>query len=143
MDPWTRLVLTATAATMMALLTTVGASRADEYDALRNDPEVENGVLIVAIGDLIRDNCPSIEDRRARSIPFLIGLVNRAQSLGYSRSEIEDYIDDDAEQARVMARAQTWLVQEGADLAAPETICTVARDEISAQSVIGRLIRER
>ena len=143
MDMPTRLVIGAVAVTTVALLTTLQAARADEYDALRNDPQIENGVLIVAIGDIIRDNCPDIEDRRGRSIPFLVGLVRRAQSLGYSRSEVEAYVDNPDERARVEARARQWMVQEGADLDTPETICAVARDEISEQTTIGRLIRER
>ena len=143
MDTPTRLVLGALAITGLALAATIGAARADQYEALRSDAQVENGVLIVAIGDIIRDNCPNIEDRRGRSIPFLIGLVQRAQSLGYSRSEVEAYVDDADERARVEARARQWMVQQGADLGSPETICAVARDEISAQSAIGRLIRER
>ena len=143
MNTPTRFVLGAIALTGIAILTTIGAARADQYDALRSDPEIQNGVLIVAIGDIIRDNCPSIEDRRMRSVRFLIGLVGRAQSLGYSRSDVEAYVDDPDERARVEGLAQRWIVQEGGELSAPETICALARDEISAQSAIGRLIRER
>lgn len=133
----------AVAVTGAALLATIGAARADQYAALRADPEIENGVLIVAIGDIIRDNCPNIEDRRGRSIPFLVGLVRRAQSLGYSRSEVEAYVDNADERDRVEARARQWMVQEGADLETPETICALARAQISEQTAIGRLIRER
>lgn len=143
MDTPTKLILGALAATGVALLTTIGAARADQYDALRNDAQVENGVLIVAVGDIIRDNCPTFEDRRGRSIPFLVGLVRRAQSLGYSRAEVEAYVDNPDERARVEGLARRWLIQEGADMNTPETICAVARAEISAQTAIGRLIRER
>lgn len=138
-----KILIASVALTGMALLASVTASVADRYDALRADPEIENGVLIVAIGDLIRDNCPSFEDRRVASLPFLIGLARRAESLGYSRAEIEAYVDDDTEKARVEARARQWFVQEGADFGTPETVCQIARDEIAAGSTIGRLIRER
>ena len=139
----TRVLLGAMALTGVALLTTLTAARADQYEALRADPRVQNGVLIIAIGDIIRDNCSNIADRRGRSIPFLVGLVRHAQSLGYSRSEIEAYVDSEEERDRVEDLARRWIVQQGADFSTPETICAVARDEISAQSAIGRLIRER
>lgn len=137
------MVFGAAALVAVALLTSITAARADQFAVLREDGEVQNGVLIVAIGEIIRDNCPNIEDRRSRSLPFLIGLVRHAQSLGYSRAEVEAYVDNAEERARVEARAQQWLTQEGADLDTPETICAVAHAEISAQTPIGRLIRER
>lgn len=115
---------------------------ADGYDALRADPEIENGVLIVAIGDIIQDACPNFEDRRFRSVPFLMGLRNRANELGYSDDEIRGYIDDDAEKARVTGRALLWFEQQGASPEEPESICQVARAEIAAESAIGRLIQE-
>lgn len=139
----TPLIKGAGALVLFALVASATTSRADQYDVLRNDAEIENGVLIVAIGDVIRDNCPNIEDRRARSIPFLLGLVRQAQSHGFSRAEVEAYVDNPAERARVEGLAAQWFAQEGADLADPETICAVARSEISAQTAIGRLIRER
>ncbi|MEM9754693.1 MAG: DUF5333 domain-containing protein [Pseudomonadota bacterium] len=125
-----------------ALIVTSGAARADNFDALRTDAEIENGVLIVAIGDIMRDNCPGFELRRVPAAAFFWGLVDRARALGYSTDEIRAYVDNDADVERVQARARLWLQQQGADLSVPETICEIARDEISNDTVIGRLIRE-
>lgn len=143
MDTSTRMLIAALAVIGTALLISTATARADPFETLRNDPEVQNGVLIVAIGDLIQDNCPNFEDRRARSIPFLMRLVNRAQSLGYSRADVEAYVDNQAEKDRVEARARQWMIQQGADLDTPASICAVARSEISGQTPVGRLIRER
>ncbi|MBF9036722.1 hypothetical protein HKCCE2091_21005 [Rhodobacterales bacterium HKCCE2091] len=135
--------LSALAATAFAFWTTIGAAQNDRFAPLRTDPEIENGVLIVAIGDIIRDHCPNIEDRRGRSILFLQGLVHQAQSLGFSMSEIQEYVDNPTEKARVEARAAQWFGQQGASLADSDSVCAVARDEIAADTAIGRLIRER
>ena len=81
MDMPTKVFFGALAAAGLAVLTTLGAAKADEYDALRNDARIENGVLIVAIGDVIRDNCPTIEDRRSRSIPVPWSGSCRARNL--------------------------------------------------------------
>lgn len=120
-----------------------GRTHADDYAALRSDAQIENGVLIVAIGDLIQDACPGFEDRRVRSVPFLLELAGRARDLGYSDDEIRAYISDDVEKARVEARAVQWFAQQGASPDTPESICEVARAEIAANSAVGRLIRER
>lgn len=124
------------------VLTTVAMAQADRWQVLRDDPEIANGVLVAAIGRMIEDNCADIERRRGPARLAAIPLFNRAISLGYSRSEIAAYIDDDAEKERVRALARRWLEQRGASEAAPETICQVGRDEISAGSTIGRLLRE-
>lgn len=119
------------------------SASADRYDALRADGQISNGVLIAAIGDIIRDNCPDIAERKARALFQLQGLVSRAQSLGYSLGEIRAYVDDDAEKARVKGQARQWLRQKGASVDDPASICRIARQEIAADSAIGRLMRLR
>ncbi|MEM6390475.1 MAG: DUF5333 domain-containing protein [Pseudomonadota bacterium] len=136
------LAMCVAAATLIGAAAPAQAQAAD-YTALRDDPEIENGVLIVAIGDMIQEACPSFEDRRARAIPFLLGLAGRARDLGYTDDEIRAYIDDDTEKARVRARAVQWFAQQGGSPDTPESICEIARAEIDAGSSIGRLIRER
>lgn len=117
---------------------------ADDFDALRADPEIENGVTIVAIADVIRDACEDeFELRRVNAASFFWGLVNRGRDLGYSNSQIRAYVENPDDVARVQARAEQWLIQQGADLSDPATVCAIARDEISEATVIGRLIRER
>ncbi|MBF9032246.1 hypothetical protein HKCCE3408_17745 [Rhodobacterales bacterium HKCCE3408] len=138
------LALGALALTGFAVLTTLGGgARADRYDALRADPVIENGLLIAAIGTYFDEHCPSFELRegRARSAAFNLGM--RALGMGYSPSEIEAYIDSEDEKARVLARAEAWFQQQGADPDVSEEVCQVARDEIAGDTTIGRLIRER
>ena len=118
-------------------------ARADGYDLLRADQTIERGLLIVAIGDTVRDYCSDFEPRRIRGLAFLNGLVNRAMNLGYSLAEIRAYVDNDEEKSRVKALARQWLLEQGADFRRPETLCQVARNEIAKDSQIGRLIREK
>ena len=124
------------------LLTSMAMAQEDRWQGLRDDPQIASGVLVAAIGRLIEDNCPTIERRRGPARLAALPLFNRALSLGYSQSEIAAYIDDDIEKERVRGLARRWLAQQGASEDAPETICQVGRDEISAGSTIGRLLRE-
>ena len=116
-------------------------ARADRYDALRADPEMHNGLVIVAIANRFRDNCPDISARPIRGLAFLEGLVARARRLGYSRAEVEAFVDSDAGQAAYFALADRWLSQRGGSTDDPDSVCAVARREITAGSTIGRLLR--
>ncbi|MEL6585080.1 MAG: DUF5333 domain-containing protein [Pseudomonadota bacterium] len=131
------------AAIVMTVVTLAMPAQADRFDALRADTEIENGVLVAAIGDIIRDTCPEIGQRRGRTLLALNGLLSRARSLGYSTSEIQAYVDGDAEKARVKAKARQWLGQQGARESDPASICALARSEIAKGSTIGRLMKVR
>lgn len=127
----------------LAALAFATPALADRYDALRTDPQIANGVLVAAIGDMIGDTCPALGERRARSLLMLNSLVSRARSLGYTVGEIRAYVDDDAEKARVKGQARQWFVQQGASVNDPGSICRVARAEIAADTTIGRLMYEK
>ena len=131
------------AAFLIALLISAGDVHADRYDVLRADQAIESGLLIIAIGDIVRDYCPSFEARRVRGVAFLNGLVNRARQLGYNLDEIRFYVENEEEKARVKARARQWLLQQEGDFERPETLCQIARNEIAKNTQIGRLIREK
>ncbi|MFW5655889.1 MAG: DUF5333 domain-containing protein [Roseicyclus sp.] len=128
---------------VFTLAASAGSVRADRFEALRNDAEVENGLLTIAIGRHIELTCPTIERRTIAAGAFLLGLANRAMSLGYSREEVTDYVEDDAERDRVIEIARTWFAERGVtSLEDVDGACRVGRDEISAGSPIGRLLRE-
>ena len=124
------------------VLTTLGAARADQFDTLRNDQRLHNGLLAITIGRHIERTCPGIERRDLAANAFLLGLASHAMGLGYSRAEVTAYVEDDAEQARYIALARQYFAQRGVmtedDV---EGACRVGRDEIAAGSPIGRLLR--
>jgi hypothetical protein len=94
---------------VLALATSAGSARADEWDTLRNDERVHNGLLMIAIGRHIELTCPTIERRTIAAGPFLLGLANHAMSLGYSRAEVTEYVEDDTEQERMIAIARQYF----------------------------------
>lgn len=128
---------------VVALATSAGAGRADTWETLRTDERVHNGLLMIAIGRHIELTCPTIERRRIAAGAFMLGLANHAMSLGYSREEITEYVEDDAEQERMIAIARQYLEQRGVtSLEDVDGACRIGRDEIAARSQIGRLLRE-
>lgn len=125
-----------------ALLATVGMARADRLEILRNDTRLHNGLLAITIGRHIERTCPAIERRDVVATAFLLGLASHAMSLGFSRAEVTDYVENDAEQARYIALARQYFAERGVmtedDV---DGACRVGRDEIASGSPIGRLLR--
>jgi hypothetical protein len=117
------------------------AAHADQWQPLRDDPRISNGLTIIAIGEHIHSECPSITARMMRAISFIEGLYHHATALGYSREQIEAYVEDQNEVDRYEGIARAYFAQNGADYDDANSVCRVGRDEIAAGSPIGRLLR--
>ncbi|WP_432676138.1 DUF5333 domain-containing protein [Nioella aestuarii] len=114
---------------------------ADQWDALREDERVHNGLLVVTIGAHIQDTCPDIEARTIASTSFMLGLAHHAMSLGYSRDEIRQYIDDEDERERYFSLARAYFAQRGVHSEDDvEGACRVGRQEIADRTTVGRLL---
>ena len=109
--------------------------------ALSEEAGINAGLQIVATADMIRKGCGSIEPRMIRAYAYLRALGKEARKLGYSKGEIETYVEDDAAKDVIEARARDWLVARGGvDEAA---LCTTGLAEIDAGTNIGRLLKRR
>lgn len=142
MKAYSKILAIAVMTVATALLATVGMARADRLDILRNDTRLHNGLLAITIGRHIERTCPAIERRDLAATAFLLGLASHAMSLGFSRAEVTDYVENDAEQARYIALARQYFAERGVmtedDV---DGACRVGRDEIASGSPIGRLLR--
>ncbi len=127
-------------ALFLSLLAALPAA-AENWDLLRDDPAISEGLVNFAIARHIQNRCPTISARRLRAIGYINDLIGDATALGYSRGEIRDYVFDEAEQDRVRAIADDRLAARGASPTMMEGYCTVGREEIAAGSAIGRLLR--
>lgn len=126
----------------LGLLTSVGSAHADRWEPLRADTTIHNGLIAIAVGRHIHNQCPSISARVLRALAFAESLVGHAQGMGFSRSEVNAYIDDPDEQQRYREIATRYFAERGVDFGDSQGICQVGRDEITAGSTIGRLLRE-
>lgn len=123
------------------MLTVAGAARADQWQPLRDDPVITDGLTVIAVGRRIHQRCPDVSARMLRSIAFAEDLVDHAETLGFSRSEVTEYLDNREEQRRYRDRARAYFAERGADWDDPDGLCRVGRDEIAEGSQIGRLLR--
>lgn len=137
-----RIVAAAGIVLVAGLFTTMGHSQDARWQAIRDNQRVESGLQVVMIGDIIVNGCDELGVRRFRSTPFMLGLAREAMGLGYSRAEVEEFIDDPVERARVEAGAEAWLAQRGASRGDAASLCRIGRSEMAAESTIGRMLRE-
>lgn len=111
--------------------------------SLRDVPEIENALFSVAIADEVRDYCTDIRGRVLKAINVLQRAKRHANSLGYSDTEIRAYVKSDAEKARMRAKGERFLAQNGVQYDKPETFCAFGRAEIEKNSAIGALLRAK
>ncbi|MCV2880690.1 DUF5333 domain-containing protein [Actibacterium sp. XHP0104] len=124
----------------IAMVVTAGPSLAIA-GSLRDVKEVEQGLFVIAAGDMIADNCATIEPRMFKAYTFAKGLERVANKAGYSYKEIEAYVTDKEEKKRVKAIARNYLVGQGVNLDDPQSYCTAGIAEIERNSQIGVLLR--
>jgi len=102
---------------------------------------ITEGLIAVGIAYEISEVCNDIDARLLRGIGYLNQLRDHARGLGYSRSEIDAYVDNKAEQDRLEGIARGRLKAMGAAPGDEASHCAVGRDEIAKQSTIGYLLR--
>lgn len=113
-----------------------------EVPPLGREAAVTEGLIAAAIAYEIGDKCDEVDARILRGIAYLNSLRGVASRLGYSRAEIDAYIDDDAEKDRLEAVARERLAAMGGVEGEWGTYCAVGRAEIAKGSRIGLLLSD-
>jgi hypothetical protein len=105
-------------------------------------PEITEGLIATAIAYEIGRVCGPVDGRRLQGIAYLLSLQGRARSLGFSQEEIDAYVEDEAEKARLEGIARERLAALGAVEGDEESFCAVGRAEMARKSQVGRLLTE-
>lgn len=113
--------------------------------ALRADPRIWNGLFALAIAREVSNRCDGpVEARTFRGRTHVLGLFNHARGLGFSRAEIEAFVDDEGEKAHLRAQVVQWFAQHGlSEGSAPARFCDLGRAEIAAGTFAGSFLRAR
>ena len=104
-------------------------------------PEVVERLLVVGMADELRDECGDVSARMIRAVTYLRGTAQAALDAGFSRAEVEAYVEDDAEKARLQAIASDRLRALGAVPGDEASYCAVARAQIAEGTAVGYLLR--
>ncbi len=118
------------------------AAAAEAAVPLNQEPHINESLIAVAVGNAIRKTCPGISARMM--VVFSKGreLQTYAYEKGYSKDEVEAFLDDDTEKARVKGLAADYMSANGVVESDVETYCALGRAEIAKDSLIGSLLRE-
>ncbi|KAG1649488.1 putative 14 protein in nqo3 5'region [Nymphon striatum] len=103
---------------------------------LREVAAIDDALFDLGLADIIRKNCPTIGARMFKAIGYVRALEKKAQSMGYSKAEIEAYTDSDVEKNRLRAKAATFFSD-------PQSYCVLGQQEIQNSSRIGSLLRAK
>ncbi|MGP9788460.1 DUF5333 family protein [Roseinatronobacter sp. NSM] len=118
--------------------------QADVNAALRGNADIYNGLFTAALIKHIVDICADLQGpNRLQRVTFFMGLYNQARGMGFSRAQIEAFVDDKTEQQRLQGVVDGYLTQTGVDPSDTQAVCTYARAEMADRSALGRRLRER
>lgn len=109
--------------------------------SLRDEVAFNEGLIAAFMAYEIGDKCDELEARMLRGIAFLEGLRDQVRDLGHSDAEIEAYLKDEAEKARLLEIVRARFRAMGGVEGDYATYCAVGRAEIAAGTQIGRLLR--
>jgi ABC-type sugar transport system substrate-binding protein len=119
------------------------ANVAAAASALREHEEINRGLVVIAAGDMIQENCATISPRMIKAFAFAQSLQSLARKDGFSDDEIDAFVRDKVEKNRVKGLALDYLVANGVKPDQPATYCTVGLYEIERNSQIGVLLKAK
>lgn len=125
----------------LALALAASTATAEARVALKDDPTIESGLQVVAIGKILSRGCGEISPRRIKALSFAMSLQSRARALGYSDAEIDAYLDSERDKERIKAQARKYLIARGANLSDTKSICAVGRSEVAQGTSVGAFLR--
>jgi hypothetical protein len=110
---------------------------------LREESHIVGSLVAARVADAIRKSCPTISARSFVVLAKMRDLVSYARSKGYSSAEVEAFLEDPAEKARLKQLAADHLKKAGAKPGNAQSYCAAGRAEIGAGTLAGALIRSR
>jgi hypothetical protein len=119
-------------------------TQAEVNETLRNATEIYNGLYLAALVNEIARRCDDLRgpNRLARTTYFL-GLYNQARRLGFSRAQLEAFVEDREERAQMMKLVGNYVESRGARLDDSASICALGRAEMAAGTPVGQRLSER
>ncbi|WP_284165657.1 DUF5333 domain-containing protein [Frigidibacter sp. SD6-1] len=121
----------------------LGAAGAAAKAPLGTVSYVTDRLVAARVADRIRKTCPTIGARFIRAYSEARALQDWALDQGYSREEVKAFLKDKAEKQKIYARAEDYLVRNGATPENVEGFCALGQKEIAGGTIAGSLIYEK
>ena len=130
------------ALTLSAALLTGSIGAADQ-SPLHGEKSINDQLLLVSVVDKINRGCGSLKVKFFKAQAFVRDLKAEAQARGYSKAEVNAYIEDKAHRAAMRKRRDAFFVSNGASSTDPQSLCAFGHAEIQKQSQIGVLLKAK
>ena len=130
--------LAALTAAMMALgaLTTPAAA----LEPLSQERYINDRLIAARIADRIRRECPTLDARVLYAFTQARALERYALDKGYTRQQVDAFMDDRAERQRIYAVAEDYMARNGVRKGDAESYCRLGRQEMANGTVAGSLL---
>jgi hypothetical protein len=140
----TRMMTSTVKSALVAGVLALGAPAASAEAAvpLNQEPHINQSLVAVAVGNAIRKTCPSISARMLVALSKGRELQAYAYDKGYSKDEVDAFLEDKAEKARVKALAADYMAANGVIKGDVDSYCALGKAEIRKDSLIGQLLKD-
>lgn len=131
-------ILAALTVAMMA--TAAPAAPAAALEPLSQERYINDRLIAARIADRIRRECPSIGARMIYAYSQARALERYALDKGYSRAEVDAFLDSKEDRKRIYAVADDYMARNGVRKGDAESYCRLGRQEIQNGTVTGSLL---
>lgn len=131
-------MLAALTAAMMAVAAL--ATPAAALEPLSQERYINDRLIAARIADRIRRECPSIDARLIYAYSQARALERYALDKGYSRQQVDAFLDSKADRKRIYAVAEDYMARNGVRDGDAESYCRLGRQEIANGTVTGSLL---
>ena len=121
----------------------VASAGVSAQSGLHNEKDINDKLLVASLADKVNRGCDSIKARYWAAHRFVNDLKAEAESRGYSRAEINSYIENKANRAAMRKRRDAYFESKGASSTDPQSLCVFGHAEIQKQSQVGVLLRAK
>ena len=125
----------------IALILAVLASPAVAKESLWTYDRISKGLFDIGVAEAVRRNCTSISEKKLPAMAFALGLYNYAKSKGYTHSEVQAFLDSDAEQDKLEKRVRAHYKALNLNPDTANSLCDYGKDQIAKSSQVGKLLK--
>ena len=136
---FTSLSKMALTAAVLTLVTNTSSAQATV--PLAEEPHINEQLMAAAVGDVIRNTCPTISARMVTVYFKVKELEKYARNAGYQEDEVKAFLKDKSEKARIKAMAADYMAANGVVEGDVDSYCSLGNSEIAKDSLIGSLLR--
>jgi|GEM_PF-630857 len=131
-------MLAALSAAMMTLGALAGPAAA--LEPLSQERYINDRLIAARIADRVRRECPTIGARLIYAYNQARALERYALDKGYSRQQVNEFLDSKTERKRIYAVAEDYMARNGVRKGDAESYCRLGRQEIANRTVTGSLL---